>query len=375
MDENSKTFVIYIAFFDLVPRIHPDRKAQIAFFLIKKVKILNKYSDFINVFSKGKVLILLECIELNEHAINLEDGKQPLYGPIYSLGLVELKILKTYIETHLKTGFIQPSKSLAGALILFDKKLNGSFRLCVDYQDLNNLTIKNRYFLPLIGELFDRLGWVKRFTQLDLTNIYHQMRIKEDDEWKTIFQTRYGQFEYQVMLFGLSNALASFQGYINKIPAEKLDIFVIVYLDDIPVYTKDQGKSHMEAVWWVLHILKKNSLFTNLKKYQFHKNEMQFLRYVVSSQGIRIEDERIKVVRNWPKLKSVQDIQVFINFANFYQWFIGDFNGIATLLTSILKTTRSLDLSQRNDDDEVIGGGVDRNLLKFKMSKNTKSKI
>ena len=127
-------------------------------------------------------MVLPERTELNEHAIDLEDGKQPPYGPIYSLGPVELETLKTYIKTHLKTGFIRPSKSPASAPILFDKKPDGSLRLCVNYQGLNNLTIKNRYPLPLIEESLDRLGQAKRFTQLDLTSASHQMRIKEGDE-------------------------------------------------------------------------------------------------------------------------------------------------------------------------------------------------
>ena len=183
--------------------------------------------------------MLPERIKLNEHAINLENSKQPPYGPIHSLGPVELETLKTYIETHMKIGFIWPSKSLVDAPIFFNNKPFGSLCLCVDYWALNNLTIKNWYPLPLIVESLDRLGRAKRFTQLDLTSAYHQMRIKEGDEWKTAFQTRYGHFEYQVMPFGLSNAPACFQGYINKILAEKLDIFVIVYLDDILIYTED----------------------------------------------------------------------------------------------------------------------------------------
>ena len=116
------------------------------------------------------------------------------------------------------------------------------------------------------------------------------MRIKEGDEWKTAFRTRYGHFKYQVMPFGLSNAPASFQGYINKILAEKLNIFVIVYLDDILIYIEDQGRGHVEAVRWVLDILRKNGLFANLKKCRFHKDEVRFLGYVISSQGIRMED-------------------------------------------------------------------------------------
>ena len=318
LDENSKTFVVYVTSLNLVPGIYPNREAQIAFLLTEEVKILDKYSDFTNVFSEEKALVLPERTELNEHAINLKDDKQPPYRPIYSLGPVELEILKTYIETYLKTGFIQPFKSPESAPILFDKKPDGSFRLCVDYQGLNNLTIKNRYSLSLIGESLERFGQAKWFTQLDLTSAYHQMRIKEDDEWKTAFQTRYNHFKYQVMPFGLFNASASFQSYINKILAEELNIFVIMYLYDIFIYTKDQRRGHVEAMWWVLDILRKNCLFANLKKCWFHKDKVQFLGYVVSSQGIRIEDEKHEAVRNWLEPKSVQDIQVFIGFVKFY---------------------------------------------------------
>ena len=124
------------------------------------------------------------------------------------------------------------------------------------------------------------------------------MRIKEGDKWKTAFQTRYGHFEYQMMPFGLSNTPASFQGYINKILAKKLDIFVIVYLDDILIYTENQSQGYVEVMRWVLEILRKNGLFVNLKKCRFYKDEMRFLGYIVSSQGIWIEDERIEVVKN-----------------------------------------------------------------------------
>ena len=138
--------------------IHPDKTAQIASLLIKEVKISDKYSDFADVFSKEKLLVLPKCIKLNKHAINLEDSKQPSYRPIYSLGPIESETLKTYIKTNLKTGFIQPSKSFASTSILFDKKPNSNLCLCVDYQGLNNLTIKYWYLLPLIGKSLNRLG-------------------------------------------------------------------------------------------------------------------------------------------------------------------------------------------------------------------------
>ena len=134
LDENSETFVDYVVSLNLTPGIYPDRTAQIASLLAEEVRIPDEYSDFANVFSETKALVLLERTKLNEHAIDLEDGKQPPYGPIYSLGPMELETLKTYIETHLKTGFIQPSKSPAGAPILFNKKPDSRLRLCVDSQ-------------------------------------------------------------------------------------------------------------------------------------------------------------------------------------------------------------------------------------------------
>ena len=153
-------------------------------------KIPTEYSDFADVFSPDLASELPEQTGINDHAIKLVDGcQQPPYGSIYSLGPVELETLKAYIETNLANGFIRPSKSPAGAPILFDRKSDGSLRLYLDYRGLNNLTIKNRYPLPLIGESLDRLGRAKRFTQLDLTSAYHRMRIRTGDEWKTVFRT------------------------------------------------------------------------------------------------------------------------------------------------------------------------------------------
>ena len=157
LDKNSEIFVVHVAFLNLalVLGIYPDRSAQMTFLLTKEIKILEEYSDFTDIFLEEKALMLPERIEFNQHVIELEEGKQPLYAPIYSLCLVELETLKTYIETHLKTGFTQPSKSPIGLSILFDEKSNGRFCLFVDYRGLNNLTIKSRYPLPLIGESFD----------------------------------------------------------------------------------------------------------------------------------------------------------------------------------------------------------------------------
>ncbi len=134
----------------------------------------------------------------------------------------------------------------------------------------------------------NQLSRARRFSQLDLTNAYHQMRIKEGDKWKTAFRTRSGHFEYHVMPFGLTNAPATFQGYINKIMAKKLDVFVIVYLDDILIYTENEGEEHVQAVRWVLDQQRKHSLYANLKKCRFHLDEVRFLGYIVSHQGIQM---------------------------------------------------------------------------------------
>ena len=221
---------------------------------------------------------------------------------------MELETLNAYIKTYLQTGFIRPSKSPAGGPIFFDKKPDGSLRLCVDYQGPNNLSIKNGYPLPLIGESLDRLGRTKRFTQLDLTCAYHRIRIREGDKWKTAFRTRYGHFEYQVMPFDLSNAPTSFQGYINKILAEKMDIFIIVYLDDILIYTEDSGKPHVDAIRRVLEQLWKHGLFANLKKCRFYQDEVRFLGFVVSAQRISMEEERVEAVKACSKPESIRDI-------------------------------------------------------------------
>ena len=172
------------------------------------------------------------------------------------------------------------------------------------------------------------------------------------------------------MLFGLFNASATFQGYINKILAEKLDIFVIVYLDDILIYTKDPRQPHIKAIHWILDQLRKHSLFANLKKCWFHQNEVRFLGYVVLSKRISIEAERIEVIKDWSKFKSVQDIQVFLGFTNFYQQFIQSFSRIAASLILMLKTINkpapnrnngSRSASSRNDNSSPASGRNDGN--------------
>ncbi len=241
-------------------------------------------------------------MRINDHAIKLVDDWQLPYSSIERLGPVKLEILRAYIKNNMANGFIRPFKSPARALILFNQKPDSSLKLCVDYRGLNNLTIKNRYLLPLVRELLDRLGRAQYLTQLDLTNVYQQMRIKDCNKLKTVFKTRYGHFEYQVIPFGLINTPATFQSYIKKILAKKLNVFVIKYLNYILIYTKTKDKEHVESVNGVLEQLQKHSLFDNLKKSRFHRKEVRFLDYIVSHHGIRMEEEQIEAICDWPEL-------------------------------------------------------------------------
>ncbi len=200
--------------------------------------------DYADVFLFDYVIELPKNTGINEYTIELVKGSQIPYGPIYILRLVELETLKTYIETHLKTGFIWPFKSSVDVFIFFDWKLDRSFHLYIDYYDLNNLTIQNWYPLSRISKALDKLDQAKCFIQLDLTSAYYKMIIWEYNKWKTAFYTRYGHFKYQVILFGPSNIPASFRNYINKILAKKLNIFVIVYLNDILINTQESSQPY-----------------------------------------------------------------------------------------------------------------------------------
>ena len=186
---DNKTFVLYVAALQepTTMPIHPSYQFQVTIVTSKKTRIPTKYANFSNVFSLDSGAKLLEHTGINDHLINLLDNKQSHYGPIYSVGPVELETVKTYIKANLASGFIRLSKSHASAPIIFVRKRDSSLRLYIDYQELNNLTIKNHYLLALIGKLLDCLDRAKHFTQLDLTNAYHRIRIQEVDKWKTGF--------------------------------------------------------------------------------------------------------------------------------------------------------------------------------------------
>jgi hypothetical protein len=237
------------------------------------------YREFLDIFSK-KEAETLPPHRSTDHAIDLETGTKLPYGRIYSLSETELKTLKAYIETNLANGFIQRSSSPAASPILFVKKKDGSLRLCVDYRALNQASVKNRYPLPLISEILERVGKAKIFTKLDLRGAYNLIRIKEGDKFKTAFRTRYGQFEYRVMPFGLTNAPATFQAYMGDCLRPYMDEFVVCYLNDILIYSEDPAQ-HEDHVRKVLERLREYGLYCKAEKCEFSVKKVGFLGFIV----------------------------------------------------------------------------------------------
>lgn len=295
-----------------------------------------EYHDFLDVFSKHEADILPPHRSY-DHAIELEPGTTPPHGPIYRLSETELETLRTYLDEHLAKGFIRSSNSPAGAPIVFVKKKDGSLRLCVDYRGLNKITKRNRYPLPLIDSLLDRLRDSVLFTKLDLHGAYNLIRIAAGDEWKTAFRTRYGSFEYMVMPFGMCNAPATFQHFINNIFHDLLDRYANPYLDDILTYTQGMLPLHVQHVREVLSRLRENKLYCKVEKCSFHQTSVEFLGYFISSDGVSMDPGKADSIRNWPIPRNVKDIQSFLGFANFYRRFIDNYSGIVVPLTRLTR--------------------------------------
>jgi hypothetical protein len=222
--------------------------------------------------------------------------------------------------------------SPAGAPIHFVKKKDGTLHLYVDYWWLNEITIKDRTLLPSIGEALDRLSHARIYMKLDVRDAYHNLWIATGDEWKTAFHTKYGLYKYRVMSFGLTNAPASFQQWMNEVLSDYLDIFCIAYLDDILIYS-DSMEEHRKHVHMVLRRLRDVGLTLKPSKCEFHIEKTEYLGYIISPMGLQMDPKKIKILKEWRELVNIKGIQSFLGFANIYQWFICDFSMITTPLT------------------------------------------
>jgi hypothetical protein len=256
-----------------------------------------------------------------DHKIELEAGSKPPFGHIYHMSPLELEEAKHQLMDLLARGLVQPSKSPYGAPILLVRKANGKLRMCVDYRALNKLTVKNRYPLPCIDELLDRLHGASIFTKLDLQSGYWQIRIAEEDIPKTAFHTRYGHYEWRVMPFGLTNAPETFQALMNNVLRPFLDDFVIVYLDNILIYFKT-SEEHLVHVDNVLTALRKARLDAGLDKCAFAMREVAFLGHIVSGEGIKVDPKKVGAVREWPPPRNVTEIKSFLGLMGFYRRFV-----------------------------------------------------
>ncbi|KAL0534327.1 hypothetical protein IC582_028617 [Cucumis melo] len=271
-----------------------------------------------------------------EFAIELEPGTVPISRAPYRMAPAELKELKVQLQELLDKGFIRPSVSPWGAPVLFVKKKDGSMRLCIDYRELNKVTVKNRYPLPRIDDLFDQLQGATVFSKIDLRSGYHQLRIKDEDVPKTAFRSRYGHYEFIVMSFGLTNAPAVFMDLMNRVFREFLDTFVIVFIDDILIYSKTEAE-HEEHLRMVLQTLRDNKLYAKFSKCEFWLKQVSFLGHVVSKAGVSVDPAKIEAVTGWTRPSTVSEVRSFLGLAGYYRRFVENFSRIATPLTQLTR--------------------------------------
>ncbi|GJU52464.1 putative reverse transcriptase domain-containing protein [Tanacetum coccineum] len=298
--------------------------------------------DFI--FDPG-IITFLKAVGLfmedspNKFLKPLVSGATPVARAPYRLAPSEMQELSNQLQELADRGFIRPSTSPWGAPVLFVKKKDGSFRMCIDYRELNKLTVKNRYPLPRIDDLFDQLQGSSVYSKIDLRSGYHQLRVRDEDIPKTAFRTRYGHYEFQVMPFGLTNAPAVFMDLMNRVCKPYLDKFVIVFIDDILIYSRNK-EEHANHLRIILELLKKEKLYAKFSKCDFWIHIVQFLGHLIDSQGLHVDPAKIEAVKNWTSPTTPTEIRQFLGLAGYYQRFIKDFSKIAKSLTELTQKNK-----------------------------------
>ena len=292
--------------------------------------------EFDDVFSKESFDVLPESKPW-DHAIELVPGEKPGGCKVYPLSPSEQKELDAFIHENLQSGRIRPSKSPMASPVFFIKKKDGGLRLVQDYRALNEMTVKNKYPLPLISELVTQLRGAKYFTKLDVRWGFQNVRMKEGDEWKAAFRTNRGLFEPLVMFFGLTNSPATFQTMMNDIFRELImEGVVVVYLDDILIFT-ETVEEHREVTRQVLKILQEHKLFLKPDKCEFEKTKVEYLGVIISHNSVEMDPIKVAGVAEWPTPTSKKEVQSFLGFTNFYRRFIQDFSRHARPLFDLTK--------------------------------------
>ncbi|KAL0463296.1 UNVERIFIED_CONTAM: Retrovirus-related Pol polyprotein from transposon [Sesamum latifolium] len=271
-----------------------------------------------------------------DHKIELVPGTKPPARAPYRILQPELVELRKQLKDMLESGIIKPAKSPYGAPVLFQKKADGSLRMCCDYRALNKIIVKNKYPIPLVADCFDRLSQAKYFTKIDLRSGYWQVRIKEGDEAKTTVVTRYEAFEFLVMPFGLTNAPATFSTLMNQVLHGFLDKFVVVYLDDIVIYSRTLAE-HVEHLRQVLARLREYELYAKVSKCSFAQETISFLEHIVERGRIRMDPKKVQAIEEWQPPSDVHDLRSFLGLTNYYRHFVKSYSEIARPMTDLLK--------------------------------------
>ncbi|GJT24136.1 reverse transcriptase domain-containing protein [Tanacetum coccineum] len=275
-----------------------------------------------------------------EFQIDLMPRAAPVARAPYRLAPSEMQELSNQLQELADRGFIRPSTSPWGAPVLFVKKKDGSFRMCINYRELNKLTVKNRYPLPRIDDLFDQLQGSSVYSKIDLRSGYHQLRVRDEDIPKTAFRTRYRHYEFQVMPFGLTNAPAVFMDLMNRVCKPYLDKFVIVFIDDILIYSRNK-EEHANHLRIILELLKKEKLYAKFSKCDFWIHIVQFLGHLIDSQGLHVDPAKIEAVKNWASPTTPTEIRQFLGLAGYYWRFIEGFSKIAKSLTELVQKNKN----------------------------------
>ena len=279
--------------------------------------------------------------------IDMKEGFVPRKGKVYLLSREEREEVREFIWEQLRKGYIQPSKSPQTALVFFVGKKDEKKQMVQDYRYFNEWTIKNNYPLPLISDVLENIGTKKVFTKMGLRWGYNNVRIREGDEWKAMFTMPEGLFEPTVMFFGLTNSPATFQAMMNELLRDLINTEkVATFIDDVIVGIETE-EGHDDIVTEVIKRLEENNLYVKLEKCKWKVRKVEFLRVIIGPDGIKMEEEKIKGVVEWPTPKCVKDVQKFLGLANYYCQFIEGFASIARPLHDMVKRDKQWDWMER----------------------------
>jgi hypothetical protein len=325
---------------EFVATVQADQASMLSQMMVTALKEILVVQEYPDVFLEELPGMPLD--RDMEFLIELLPRTPPICKRAYRMPVNELVELKKQLAELQAKGFIRSSSSPWGAPVLFVEKKDGTQWMCVDYRSLNEVTIKNKYPLPWIEDLFDQMKGASVFSKINLRSGYHQLKIRESDIPKMTFRTRYGLYEYTVMSFGLTNMPAYFMYLMNKVFMEYLDKFVVVFIDDILIFSKME-EEHEKHIRLVLEKLRSNKLYAKFSKCEFWLTKVTFLGHVISAGGVSVDPGKVKDVLNWMPPTTASEIWSFLGLAGYYRQFIKDFSKIAKPMTKLLEKNKAFE--------------------------------